>query len=386
MPTILADEGPYVTLSNINLHNKIEKVPPMVYRVGTKDEEVILIKDRERFKVPTKRYGAHDAYKASFIRTYGETKGTTGILLTGLKGAGKSLLAEDTINEVIDKFQRPCLMITSAIPSSVIKRLILAMGKCSVYFDEFGKYYEEEERNKMLTLFSDSDLEGVMFIVTSNHIHELSDYMIHRPGRFLYKINYEGMQEDAILEVIEELKLPPAILAYILDYCKCHRISFDMLRVVAKVAAGAKDLKAFKQELKIHNVPDEVYANYNLREVLHNGEEFKGDTRFVHEDDGTIVLELRDPKSNEIIDSGKFEWLTASKVETAADESEWRVVISPTITVKINRNLSPYKQRAINSSKMRRPHMEDDYPARDPNDPWGGPPGGGRMHFKRGGK
>jgi hypothetical protein len=370
MPIILADEGPYITLSSINLHNKIDKVPPAVYRVGNKDDELVLIKDREKFKVPTKRYGQHDAYKSKFIRTYGETPGTTGVLLTGLKGSGKSLLAEDTINEVIAKLQRPCLMITGAIPAPVIKRLITAMGPCVVYFDEFGKYYEDKEREHMLTLFSDSDLQGVMFIVTSNHIHELSDYMIHRPGRFLYKINYEGMQEDAVLEVIEELKLAPAILTYILDYCKCHRISFDMLRVVAKVAVGAKDLKSFKQEMKIHNVPDEVYPNYNLREVLHNGEEFKGDSRFVHEEDGSITIELRDPKSNEVLDSGKFEWLTASKVETTPDQSEWRVVVSPTITIKVNRNLSPYKQRATNSSKMMRHRDDDDDRPRDPNDPW----------------
>lgn len=379
-PTILADEGTYVTMNSLNLHNQVEKIKPIVYRVGVKDECMVLLKDRDKFDIPSRLFGQHIALRKKIVSTYGETPGALGALLIGLKGSGKSLLAEDMINEVMKTLQRPCVMIDGAVTETAIKKIIRAIGPCVLYFDEFGKHYKEEDREKMLTLFSDSSLKGVMFIVTANHTHELSDYMIHRPGRFLYKIDFSGMEEEAIMEVLEELKLSPAILSYILDYCKCHRISFDMLRVVARVATGARDLKEFKTNLKIHNVPSEAFAVYQLQETTWKGQKAEADISILELADGKLRIELRDPKSNDLLDSGEFEWMIVDKSAIGGAESnEWRVVVSETITVKIHRTLSPYKQPPRNNQPpsmfdkdgkvIKRPHR-----LRSPNghpDPWG---------------
>lgn len=345
MSLVIADEGPFIKVDHINFKNRIEKIPGGVYKVGVVDEEPVLVKDREKFDLPKRIYGKHEAYKATVVRKFRETKGTLGVLMDGLKGTGKSLLAEGICNKLIESGM-PILLVSDSVSPSLLKHFIEAMGPCAIYFDEFGKFYKEEARDKMLTLFSDSSLKQVMFIVTSNHTGELTDAMIHRPGRFFYKFNYKGLEEEEILEIIEDNKIEPAVLAYMLDYCKYHQCSFDVVRVLISCAFNMPTVEKYIEELKIHNVPNQVYTQYRVSEVMYKGEKYEGDIT-VSEENGTLKIALRDKVTTVVVEEVTFEWTSADKVPLGKSGNEFRIKLSDTLTIKIDRSVSSWKANGV---------------------------------------
>lgn len=377
MSFVIADEGSYVTVNTVNLSNRLESIPAGVYTVGIVDDEPVLVKDRLKFDLPKRIYGKHVSYRNTIVRTFGETTGTLGILLDGLKGTGKSLLAEDICNKLIEQ-NLPILLISESVSPSLIKMFISAMGPCVLYFDEFGKFYKEEARDKMLTLFSDSSLKKVMFIVTSNHHGELTDAMIHRPGRFLYKINYKGLMEEEILEIIDDNKIEPAVLSYILDYCKHHQCSFDVVRVLIACAFNADTVQKFVEAISIHNVHNQIHVQYRVKEVTYAGEPFVGDVT-VTEEDSVLTITLRDKITTDLVEEHSINWLAAAKVKLTDDGCDFRLKLSDTLTVRIERRVSQWKGTGavvdLPSRRAKRgfnPNQADpDYEG--PVDPWNGP-------------
>lgn len=367
MATILTDVESHIKIDNLDLSRQIPKVPPMVYRIGIVDEKPVLVKDRVKFNVPTKRFGTHDVLKKQISSEHINAEGCTGVLLVGLKGAGKSLLSEDICNDAI-KAGFPVLMIDQGFTDKLIKSMIKIIGPCVVYFDEYGKIYKEEERNQMLTLFSDTSLKKILWLITANATYELNDFMINRPGRFLFKIDYNGMAEDAILEVVDGLSLEPLILEYLLEYCKCHTISFDVLRVLVKVATDCTTVKQFEDKIKIHNVPDAIHINYHLQEVTLDNAEFEGDA-VVENKNGNITVTLRDKTDAKVVDESIVNWPTVKKV--ALGEDQFRVFVNERVMIKVRRSVTSWNTgpSVLDASTKARRKREKDMFEMDPDHP-----------------
>lgn len=185
-----------------------------------------------KIELPDKLYGSTPGRVDRIINTYEKRERSTGVLFTGIKGAGKTLLAGAICNEMI-QCGYPVVMIDQPFAGSSFNEFIEAIGECVVLFDEFGKTYNNDDgkQDDLLSL-----LDGVvpgkrMFIFTENGIESINNYLIHRPGRVFYHYHFDKLEESVIEPYCKDLGLDGAFIDNILSQHKrTENFSFDMLK------------------------------------------------------------------------------------------------------------------------------------------------------------
>lgn len=295
MPVMLRNEDHAILMSMIDASNQIDHLPAHVYKIAVTTKEIALIKDRKQFDLPAKIFGDLMDYKNQIMQTFEENKNESlGVLLTGLKGSGKSLTAEMLANAFLIR-DFPVFIIDSPIPADLI-RMVAKLGPCMIYFDEFGKVYNQgtksgprpmggneqpDHTESLLTLFSDTSLQNVMFVVTANSTNEFSDFMLNRPGRFYYRINYSTLSDKVVTEVLKEYKVPDTHTTFFLNYVKYSHgpVSMDILRVIAKEAVKSSDTMSFVKRLSLMNVPEPIHPKFEITHVFYKGEDITPTSR-----------------------------------------------------------------------------------------------------------
>ena len=56
----------------------------------------------------------------------------------------------------------------------------------------------------MLTLFDGFSTGKKMFIVTCNSLYDLNDYLVNRPGRFLYHFRFDYPTAEEITQYLQD--------------------------------------------------------------------------------------------------------------------------------------------------------------------------------------
>ncbi len=280
---IFRDHGSHFSIDQIKPErDSVDTLPPFVYKIrfvsegggflGMGDKKVpVIVRDRQKFNVPAKIYGRNTEYMNRIIGAWNRRAGSTGLLTYGLKGTGKSLLAEMLANYSIDK-GLPVLFIDNAVPVEVLRGIITALilkaGPCMVYFDEFGKVYNIKEQEELLSLFSDSEFRKVLFVLTENKKERLTKFIFDRPGRFLFKIKYEGMDAATVRAICQDQAVPPALIPELLQWQRVHRLSMDMLLATITETTMCNTPLEFWKEMEILNVPDMVLPKYKIDKVI----------------------------------------------------------------------------------------------------------------------
>jgi len=154
------------------------------------------------FKFPKKMYGNSEKLAERYLNTFNEKEGNVGILLTGSKGTGKSILAKLTSH----KSGLAVIIITEPFTDENFKSLLSNIKqKCVIFVDEFEKVYHESNLQNSFLSILDGVFEGKkMFIFTSNEKERINQYMINRPGRILYLEEYDSLEESIIKDVIKD--------------------------------------------------------------------------------------------------------------------------------------------------------------------------------------
>lgn len=182
----------------------------------------------EDFTTPSKIYGNSELLSSRYVNTFNGSKKNMGILLTGLKGTGKSLTAKLTAI----KANIPVILITEEFVGEEFKSFLNSIKQEVVIFiDEFEKVYNENDSQQALLSLLDGVFEGKkLFIFTSNMVNRINTYMLNRPGRIRYLAEYESLDESVINDVINDMLINksniPGLLA-ILDIL--GNISMDSL-------------------------------------------------------------------------------------------------------------------------------------------------------------
>jgi len=247
-----------LTISVTDQSNTIDHVPAMVYKAVVRDK-IILIKDRPSINLPQLRFGRHKRYFNQITAGYNKDGNSTGVLLYGQKGTGKSLMAEELGNWMI-KQDLPVVMIDTPMTAGEIRIVIQAVGPCMIYIDEFGKvYHDMEDRQRMLTLFSDSSFQGTMFVITGNESEEFSEYLFNRPQRFRYAISYNGgIDKETLEDILKTMSIPESLHAGFHQYVSGHNrnLNYDSLMCAIRESAGLTNANELAERLEILNVPD----------------------------------------------------------------------------------------------------------------------------------
>lgn len=231
-------------------------IPGKVYNLfyDGYNEQAYLEEDGE-ITLPKKVYQSEkDKLFVKRVINYYKTtdKHTTGILLTGLKGSGKSLAAKN----LSLLCGLPIVIVSPNYPASKLNDIFANIKtECCVLFDECDKN-ERWESNKMLTF-----LDGVqstakkLVIYTCNETCELSDFLMDRCSRIRYLRHYDGLNEDTITMITESMLLDKSKVTEVSSYIFNKFITKSYDNIISFI----EELNLLKDEnLKLNEIVEDM--------------------------------------------------------------------------------------------------------------------------------
>lgn len=199
MPYFLKSGSTYrvATKESMDLH---ETLPAANYIIEADAMGNLFLNTIDSFKLPSKIYGDATKNAKRIITTFLDRDVSTGVMLNGEKGSGKTLLSKALS---IDLAARgiPTIVINSPWRGDGFNQLLQHIEQpCMVLFDEFEKVYEPEQQEQILTLLDGVFGSKKLFVLTCNDKWRVDQHMRNRPGRIYYMIDYKGLDVNFISE------------------------------------------------------------------------------------------------------------------------------------------------------------------------------------------
>lgn len=196
----IADETDLQVSNTLPVGNYIVQVTP---------SGEFFLKRIESFEKPKKYYGDVKNRANRIIDTYKSRPKSTGILLSGVPGSGKTLLAREVCMMCAEQ-GISTVIINEPYTGDKFSAFLASIDmECIVFFDEFEKVYDNEEQEAVLTIFDGTYTQKKLFLVTVNSVNKLVDPFISRPGRLYYHFKYDGVDHDFMVEYVNENVLKP---------------------------------------------------------------------------------------------------------------------------------------------------------------------------------
>ncbi len=190
----------------------------------------------DSFEIPERLYGNTLRHTDRIISTFHSRSTSTGVLLNGEKGSGKTLLAKNICAE-LERKNVPTIVINRPWSDEGFFKLLQNIEQeCAVLFDEFEKVYgENEDQEKILTLLDGVFGSKKLYLLTCNDKWRINSHMRNRPGRIFYLLDFKGLDTEFIREYCEE-KLENK--QYIDSICSISGLfaefNFDLLKALVE--------------------------------------------------------------------------------------------------------------------------------------------------------
>ena len=231
----------------------------------------------EDFNSPSKIYGDCLKNTNRVINTFLSRPNATGVMLTGEKGSGKTLLTKNIAIELA-KQGIPTIVINNAWHGDNFNTFIQTIEQpCAVLFDEFEKTYDRDEQESILTLLDGVFPTKKLFLITSNDKYRVDYHMRNRPGRIFYMLEFKGLDANFIREYCQDNLENKTHIERIVNITSLfNEFNFDMLK--ALVEEMNRYDESPQESLKMLNAKPEFEggSDYTI-EIIHNGELVKGD-------------------------------------------------------------------------------------------------------------
>lgn len=181
--------------------------PGMVYGIKVDPyTSSVSLEETTPFAMPSKVYCTErDArFVDKVLNSYKLSEnGFTGVMLAGLKGSGKTIMAKNIAN----KSELPIINIDKNIRPWALKVLVERLGNTSVcfLFDELDKLLEDYDDSALLQILDGVDTKGKhMILFTCNDTNDISEYLIDRCSRIRYWREFDEMSPSLIMEVLND--------------------------------------------------------------------------------------------------------------------------------------------------------------------------------------
>lgn len=251
----------------------IDHLPPKVYSLRSDDQGVYLETLREKFTVPDRIYGEPATYVKLITDDYKQAKISSGAVLVGPKGTGKSMVSETVANKLLQQ-DVPVIYIDRIVPPGLLTDVIREIGPCCVIFDEFAKLYPASDESRpdqadLLPLFSDSSLSRVLFLLTENAPNLISEFIQDRPGRVAFWFNFSAPSWSEFKEMAEGHPIHQEVMDYIKHYLMYYGgMGTDVLFTLRDQAINAASPDTLVERLKHRNVPLPIMPNLTVSKII----------------------------------------------------------------------------------------------------------------------
>lgn len=218
--------------ANVNLHTQL---PIGNYMIKQDQFGNFLLEKIADFESPSRIYGDTMRNAERILRTFNSREHSTGVMLNGEKGSGKTLLAKMlSIQGAAQGI--PSIVINAAWHGDAFNKFMQTIEQpCIVLFDEFEKVYDSDKQEAILTLLDGVFPSKKMFVLTCNDKWRVDKHMRNRPGRIFYMLDFKGLDVNFIREYCEENLESKQ---YIQQVCQISSLfsefNFDMLKAMVE--------------------------------------------------------------------------------------------------------------------------------------------------------
>lgn len=264
-----------------------------------------------------------------------------GILLHGLSGMGKSMLAKQLCMEMVTKCHMPVIIFDFNSAEHIADILKQVNQPSVIFLDEFEKMFDKvEKQNYLLTLLDGVANHKHLFLFTCNDANKINPYMLHRPSRIRYHFRFDRVPKEIAHEIIERDYIPVdnnnvAVLKLLTDMIDC--LSYDMLfecikecnlypsespiELVTDLALEISDISLEDYDVVV-KLGDKEYGAEDLEEVL--GERVVGNVKYtISLDEGKIKRNINANGLNDtVIRNGWMFFILHAEAKIDGDEVE----------------------------------------------------------------
>jgi len=228
-----------VHVMKMNDDTALDNLPARIYTLTYNEFQGFYLSiTNDQLHIPAKIYGNTKTRVDKCIKSYLERPMSTGILMTGHKGTGKTLLMSMLANKMVKDLGIPVILIRSAYGGEQFMSFIELLGECCLVFDEFAKMYNKDSdapQESLLSLMDGVDKTKRMIIMTENSEFDINEFMFNRPSRIYYHFKYNKMDEDSIKDYCTDFGVEEDITKEIFELARKTRIfSFDMLQSIVE--------------------------------------------------------------------------------------------------------------------------------------------------------
>lgn len=158
------------------------------------------------FQMPDKVYETPEDSKFihKVLHYYGKTAdGTTGVMLSGLKGSGKTIMAKS----IALKSNLPIILIDKGFRPSMLVKLFnrLSDTEACILMDEIDKLGEDYDDDYLLKILDGANTCGKKLILcTCNEADDISEYLKDRCSRIRYWKEFSEISASMIQNILED--------------------------------------------------------------------------------------------------------------------------------------------------------------------------------------
>lgn len=218
----------------------INELPLGVYNVGLSLEGWYLEKYADEFTFDYKIYGLETEFCEHVIKTFENTTGNLGIMLTGTKGTGKTVTAKILANA----FKLPVIIVKDMGGNNqgMIEYFSSFNFDSILFFDEFEKNFSEKDSTILQIM------DGVynigyrkIFLLTTNQM-TVNENLVGRPSRIRYVKKFGNLDLKTVREYLD-------------DNLKVKEAYQDLINYIDTLSISTIDiLKSIVNEVNIHGI------------------------------------------------------------------------------------------------------------------------------------
>jgi len=212
-----------------------DALPTGTYRLDADPMRGLFLTKIDDFTTPPKLYGHTGEQANRILNTFNDRPYTTGVLLSGTAGSGKTMLSM-RISQLAMQKDVITVVINQRFAGEAVNAFLTSIKQPAIIlFDEFEKVFDADSQNKLLTLLDGTFKSKKLFILTVNDTSKVNRYMTNRPGRLFYALEFRGLDRDFIKEYCDDKLVNKGnTIGVIMASQFFWEFSFDMLQALVE--------------------------------------------------------------------------------------------------------------------------------------------------------